>query len=315
MRGINFTAHDDLILIPNSYQPSWFVPQDPLKIKPRSIDFLVDGLIARRKVTTIAGSAGSGKTLLTCYFFMNQMNDIATVSPCKAVFLTGGDCSEEEIVRRTHKVGRNDGLYIVDLPKKMSCKATNDEFMSELREGITRHGIDVIIFDTIADFHQGNLNEAEAANRTMAAFSNLAIETNAAAVAITHLSKYGARKRDATIEDVADSRIFGSKCDYACIVKSSKNEIGNKVIELIPPKIRTGKEDESVFVEVVDSDLRLELKNTTKPKPIPASNTITSEQISVIQKLHKDGLPYGKIAAEVNLAKSTVYKYLTNYSK
>jgi DNA-binding NarL/FixJ family response regulator len=311
MNPVEFGENDDLVLSKETNSSGWFVPKDPLNIKNIPVDFLVDGIIARRKVTVIAGSAGSGKTLLSLWFFLNQDTDISTVTRCKALFLTGADCSEEEVVRRSHKIGKNDGLYIVSLPQEVECIATNLDFMTQLTAGIIEHKFDVVIFDTIADFHKGSLNEADQANKTMSAFNKLAVETNAAVVLITHLSKSSSKRPQVSIEDIADSRVFGTKCDFGYVVKTVPSDSYNKIIEIIPPKSRSTKEYGNIFVEIVDTEKKLELSRTSKPKTPPPINSVSLDQRVRIREMHSSGMTYNEISRELKLSKSTISKYIT----
>jgi RecA-family ATPase len=73
---------------------------------------------------------------------------------------------------------------------------------------------DVVVFDTVRDYYDGDSKEAMIANKVMVEFRKLAERANVAVMLITHTRKAAAGKPDIKIEDVADSRIFTSKADF-----------------------------------------------------------------------------------------------------
>jgi KaiC/GvpD/RAD55 family RecA-like ATPase len=314
MKNIVFSQNDDQVLTPNPLIADWFKPYNPLERDNKPIDFLIEGMVARRQVTIIAGAGGSGKTLLSCFLFLDQKNDIIKVKPSNVLFLTGADCTDEEIIRRSKKVGRNDGFMAVDLPFDMDYRITTEKFYNELVAGVRKFGLNGLIFDSLADFTNGNANDVEIANKIMVQFKRLAIETNSAVVIITHQNKVSRYNKSPKIEDIADSRIFGTKCDYGFAIREhKKNSEGNKVIEIITLKSRSVKEMPPLYVEIVDNGGSLTLKRGT-PTPSAShksdSKSIMAQKVTLARKLKSEGLTHEAIGNIMGVGKSAVTKYL-----
>jgi RecA-family ATPase len=285
----------------------WFVPDDPATKRTRPLEWIVEGFAARRRVTLIAGPPGSGKSFLIQLIFQNQENVLFNVKRCKAVFFTEADSGEEEICQRAQSIGRNDGLMTVPLPDEELHFITREPFFSKIEEKIIHYGFDVVIFDTVADFHEGKSHDPDDVRRTMADFRELAKRTNAAVILITHTRKGTRDKLDYSTDDVADSRLFATKSDFVFGLRSEYQDEGNNLIELqtvkkrtpIPiPKKRMELGQDAPFLSLSSRRFKNEILSQTKEEQI-------SERDKQIVQLHKEGKSYHQIAVEVGYDSKT----------
>ncbi|SMO90971.1 AAA family ATPase [Gracilimonas mengyeensis] len=294
---------------------TWFNISDPLKANVPPLEFIVDGYCAKGLITVIGGSAGSGKSLFNQILFQKRNDELLPTQKGKAIYLTGADSSESEIRRRAKAIKSNDGLYTVPLPDSLYCVATNDEFMGELEHQIKNQGFDAVIFDTLADFHEGNLYEAEKANITMQRFTRLARSANVAVILITHTRKGSKIKNEYNVEDISDSRVFGTKADFVFGLKSEYQKDGSNLIELQCVKSRSAKPLSPLRAEIYFNDVMNELKITRSERMFsPELEAQTKEEkrlhkIREVQRLKDEGKSTREIADLLDIGVGTVSKY------
>lgn len=294
---------------------TWFSISDPLKAPVPPLEFIVDGYCAKGLITVIGGSAGSGKSLFNQVLFQKRNSELLPTKKGKAIYLTGADSSEYEIRRRAKAIKSNNGIYTAPLPETIYCVATNDKFMVELERQIQNRGFDVVIFDTIADFHEGNLYEAEKANITMQRFTRLARTANVAVVLITHTRKGSKIKSEYSIEDISDSRVFGTKADFVFGLKSEYKKDGSNLIELQCVKSRSSEPIPPLRAEISLNSETNELKiNQSERLFIHELEAQSKEdkklhKIKEVHKLKKEGKSTREIAELLGIAIGTVSKY------
>lgn len=294
---------------------TWFNLSDPFKEPVKELEFIVDGYCAKGLITVIGGSAGSGKSLLNQILFQKRNDELLPTRTGKAVYLTGADSSETEIRRRAKAIKENIGLFTVSLPEDLYCVATNPTFMTELEKQIINQGIDTIIFDTLADFHEGNLYEAEKANYTMREFTRLARSSNAAVILITHTRKGSKIKNEYNVEDISDSRIFGTKADFVFGLKSEYQKDGSNLIELQCVKSRSAQPIKPLRAEIYFNTIYNELKIRNTDKLFSAELEAQSKEeqreykINEVHRLKAAGKSHAEIAKELNISKGSVSNY------
>jgi hypothetical protein len=299
----------------------WFRPLDPLKEPVEPIDFVIDGFCAKGMVTIIGASAGAGKSILTQYLFSRQENKIIpTQSGSRAIYLTGADASETEIRRRARSIGANDGLLTVEMPDEMYCTATNETFMLELKNEVIRGGFNAVIFDTVADFHEGNTYEAQLVNKTMAVIRRFAKDTNSAVILITHTTKGSKIKSEYNVEDIADSRVFTSKSDFVFGIKSEYQDDSTNLIELQCLKSRSPKPLPRIRAVISYSHafgLMIEPTKRSFRSELETQNKDSRKLANVMeaQRLKSQGKTVREIADTLGKSIGTVHGYLKADSK
>lgn len=294
---------------------TWFNISDPLKATVPPVEFIVDGYCAKGHITVIGGSAGSGKSLINQILFQKRNNELLPTQKGRAIYLTGADSSESEIRRRAKAIKSNDGLYTVPLPDNLYCVATKEKFMGELEHQIKKQGYDAVIFDTLADFHEGNLYEAEKANITMQRFIRLARSANVAVILITHTRKGSKIKDKYNVEDISDSRVFGTKADFVFGLKSEYQKDGSNLIELQCVKSRPAKPLAPLRAEIhFNSDMN-ELKITRSERlfsPELEAQSKEEKRLHKIREVHRlkdEGKSTRDIADVLDIGIGTVSKY------
>jgi len=294
---------------------TWFSLSDPFKEPVQPLEFIVEGYCAKGLITVIGGSAGSGKSLLNQILFQKRNEEILPTQKGKAIYLTGADSSETEIRRRAKAIKENNGLFTVSLPDDLYCVATNQKFMAELKEQVIKKGIDTIIFDTLADFHEGNLYEAEKANQTMREFTHLARSANVAVILITHTRKGSKIKNEYNVEDISDSRIFGTKADFVFGLKSEYQKDESNLIELQCVKSRSAKPLKSLRAKIYFNTILSELKIRKTDKLFSAELEAQSKEeqreykINEVHRLKSEGKSHSEIAKDLNISKGSVSNY------
>lgn len=297
------------------HESTWFKPSDPFTEPVPPLEFVIDGYCAKGLITIIGASGGSGKSILQQVLFQKRDGKLLPTKPGKAFFLTGADSSESEIRRRAKVLKENNGLKTVSLPEDMLCVATNEAFMNELTKKLIKHEADVVIFDTLADFHEGNLYEAELANKTMKAFMQLARTANVAVILITHTRKGSKIKTEYSIEDVSDSRVFGTKADFVFGIRSEYQKDGSNLLELQCLKSRSAQAMRPLRAEIYFNTINKELKINKVDKLFSgevesqAKQDARQNKIDEVHRLKGEGKSVREIAEELGIAIGTVSEY------
>jgi len=307
--------HDFANVSAKRVNKTWVNLTDPFKAPVPALEFIVDGYCAKGLITVIGGSAGSGKSLFNQILFSRRNNELLTTHPGKALYLTGADSSEFELRRRAKTIGENNGLFTAELPNDLFCVVTNDIFFNELSEQITKQNIDTVIFDTIADYHEGSLYEAEKANCTMRAFNRLARERNVSVILITHTRKGSKIKERYNVEDISDSRIFATKSDFVFGLKSEYQSDRSNLIELQCVKSRSAEPLQPIRAEIYfnseTNDLRIEKSDRMFSAELEILNETQKREhtIKEVQRLTGIGKTTREVAKILSISTGAVSKY------
>ena len=298
--------------------PSWFKLRDPLIEPVPKLEFVIEGFAARGMITVLGGSAGSGKSLLNQVVLSRRDDRLLNTKPGIGIYLSGADSSEFELRRRARLIGVNKGMRTVAIPEDQYCVATNEIFMNELLRQVLKMDADAVVFDTLADFHAGNLYEAELANATMRKFTDLARKGNVAVLLVTHTRKGSKEKPEYSVEDIADSRVFGTKADFVFALRSEYQNDGGNLIELQCVKSRSAKPLQPIRAEIFMDDIitnELTIKRTERlfKNEIEEKTKEDRRQylINEVHRLKAEGRSYRDISGELGISIGTV----TNYAK
>jgi RecA-family ATPase len=294
-----------------------FILSDPATAPQRPLQFVVNGMIARGHITIIAGNPGSGKSFLVQYLLQTRSCNLVSVNNGLAIYLTGADASESEIINRAWKIKETGSgslftLQVID--ETILTLATNRPFMDALTNELIANNVDVVVFDTIRDYYEGDSKEAAVTNAMMAAFRKLAVTANVGVVLITHTRKSAADRSEIRIEDVADSRIITSKADFVFVLQGEYRPDETTLVQVNNVKSRSSKplgrfrylvrdEDHKVIFERSNELFSFEKKQVQK----------SLEEQALIEKvkvLKASCMKVEDIAVEVGLSRQTVHKYL-----
>lgn len=306
----------------NELNPNtWFHLSDPLKDPVPPLEFIIEGYCAKGLITVIGGSAGSGKSLFNQLLFQKRNNELLPTNEGKAIYFTGADSSEIELRRRAKAIKTNRGLYTVALPENLYCVVTNEVFMKEVETQILNGGFDAVIFDTIADFHEGNLYEAEKANITMQQFTRLARTTNTAVILITHTRKGSKIKSKYDVEDISDSRIFATKADFVFGLRSEYQSDKSNLIELQCIKSRSAQAMPPLRASIhYDSFMsQLKISKTDRLFSVELETQSKEEQrlhkINEVGRLINDGHSVREVSDIIGIATGTVSNYKKQFEQ
>ena len=308
----------DINTIPTN---TWFSLSDPLKEPVPPLEFVIEGYCARGLITVIGGSAGSGKSLFNQVLFQKRNNELLPTKPGKAIYFTGADSSEIELRRRAKAIKTNKGLFTVSLPENQYCVISNDVFLNEVDTHMMQGGFDAVIFDTIADFHEGNLYEAEKANHTMQLFTRLARSTNTAVILITHTRKGSKIKSKYNVEDISDSRIFTTKADFVFGLRSEYQTDKSNLIELQCIKSRSAEAPlplrASIHYDSFMSQLKISRTDRLFSEELESQSKEEQRRhkIAEVGALISAGQPVRDVAAALNISTGTVVNYKKEYEQ
>jgi archaellum biogenesis ATPase FlaH len=296
--------------------PSWFKPSNPLIEPVPNLEWIIEGHAARGSITVLGGSAGSGKSILEQVLLSRRDDRLLPTKPGMAIYLSGADSSEYELRRRARLIGINKGMRTVAIPEDQYCVATNEIFMGELLNQIVKLNADAVVFDTLADFHDGNLYESELANATMRQFANLARKGNVAVILITHTRKGSKEKPNYSVEDIADSRVFGTKADFVFALRSEYQNDGSNLIELQCVKSRSAKplkplRAEIFMDDIITNELTIKLSHRLFKNEIDEQSKEDKRKylITEVHRLKGEGKSYRTIAENLNISIGSASNY------
>lgn len=180
----------------------------------RQRDWLVENFLLRRSISILNGDGGVGKSLLA----MQLQVALATGQPWIGIPLPR-DCAvslgfyceddEDELHRRFHDICRHYGCTWGDLEGKvlfMSRVGENNDLMrfnfksetgtrtalfDQVESAVRMHGIEVCIFDTLADIFMGNENVRPQVRAFVTMMRRLALINNGGVIMTAHPSRAG----------------------------------------------------------------------------------------------------------------------------
>lgn len=180
----------------------------------RQRDWLVENFLLRRSISILNGDGGVGKSLLA----MQLQVALATGQPWIGIPLPR-DCAvslgfyceddEDELHRRFHDICRHYGCTWSDLEGKvlfMSRVGENNDLMrfsfksetgtrtalfDQVESAVRMHGVEVCIFDTLADIFMGNENVRPQVRAFVTMMRRLALINNGGVIMTAHPSRAG----------------------------------------------------------------------------------------------------------------------------
>jgi predicted ATP-dependent serine protease len=303
-------------------QEHWFNPVNPFYEHVEPLEWILEMFAAKGMITTLGGVAGSGKSILVQYLLqLRNKQSLIDAENGTGIYLTGLDSSETEIRRRAKSIGNGEGLQTVKIPDEIIPYITNERFFHDLKDKLNEYDVDAIVFDTLADFHKGNLYEAADANATMTAFRRLAKTTGAAVILITHTRKSAEQNRRYTVNDIADSRIFGTKSDFVFAIKNEYKNDHSNLIELQCLKSRSPKNmpDLRALVHYDTIKGMVSIERSDRPFDSEAEDIEEKERIAERRRkawhLHQQGKGTREIGKELGVSHTTINNDLKKYKK
>lgn len=294
-----------------------FEVSDPATAPIIPIQFVIEGMAARRLVTVISGVGGSGKSFFIQYLLQTRSNNLIRVNPGLGYYITGADASLNEVRLRAHKIidSGYGGLSTIHPTRiDIDTLSSNMQFMTSLRNRLIRDGADSVVFDTLRDYYDGDSKEAQIANRTMVAFRRLAEEANVVVILITHNRKSTSERNEGKVEDVADSRIFTTKSDFVFSLKSEYKDDESSLVEVSNLKTRSSRPIAKFRFKVVDVNESVRFERTDElfswETSLLENKRQKSDRDSKIVELHADGMSALSLAEMFKISPSYVHQIL-----
>lgn len=295
-----------------------FIITDPATAPVEPLDFIIDGMAARKLISVFAGPPGSGKSFLAQYLLQTRSTTLVNVKPGIAFYLTGADASESEVRNRAHKIFHNgqSGLRTIyaDEPELL-CLVSSEDFVNGLIHELIKLKVDAIVFDTIRDYYDGDSKEAQIANQTMVAFRRIAEQANVAAMLITHTRKSASERNELKIDDVADSRIFTAKADFVFGLQHEyREEDRTSLVQIINLKTRSSRPIPRIRYLVKDIDGAVHFEPTNQlfknENKAMERKDETMQRNAEILRMAEEGMSQEKIALQLGISRPTVAKVL-----
>jgi putative DNA primase/helicase len=187
-------------------------------IAPRAISWVWPGWLAKGKLHILGGAPGTGKTTITLSFASSVScgGDWPDGSRCgkpgNVVMWSGEDDPADTLVPRLIATGADLGRvhFVGDVIERGKTRAFDPaRDIERLRSAIKQAGgADLLIVDPIVSAVSGDSHKNSETRRALQPLVDLASETGAALIGITHLSK-GTRGLD-PVERLTGSLAFGA---------------------------------------------------------------------------------------------------------
>ncbi|TYT27258.1 AAA family ATPase [Luteimonas viscosa] len=181
-------------------------------IQPKAIDWAWQGYLARRMLTLIAGNGGTGKTTLALSLAATisrggKWPDGTTAPVGNVIIWSGEDAIAEVLVPRLREAGADMArIHFVGNGDQVFDPATDMPALEHAACRIT--DLALVIVDPIVSMVQGDSHKNAEVRRGLQPLLNLAADTGAAVVGITHYAKNTAGR--STAERVIGSVAFNA---------------------------------------------------------------------------------------------------------
>ncbi|OAN61759.1 hypothetical protein A8B79_04860 [Balneola sp. EhC07] len=300
----------------NQVNFKWPLLIDPLEEESPKVEWVVNGFAARKYITVLGGPAGSGKSLFTQYLLQKRSNELFNVNrDGVCIYITGADTTSQEVVRRSHGIHNRSSVLIQEIPKEAVPYIADNKFYFSLVDHLSGVEVDTIVFDTIADFHFGNLYDPVEMNETMMAFRNLAERLNCAVILITHVTKGSNERIKYHIENISDSRIIGTKSDMVFAIKSEYRNDKTNLIELQNLKFRIDEIQPSVRMKIQKNENdKISILRTDDlfghEEAQEFKTTKREKLIEEAKRLDEEGLSSREIGKKLNVSHTTANNYV-----
>ncbi|NTV47420.1 MAG: AAA family ATPase, partial [Chlorobiales bacterium] len=193
------------------------------KVKHVPVDWLIESVCARGKISGVCAEPGGGKSLLVQMLFQFQDRNTLSLKSkpgLKCFYVVGGDMVLAEIKNRQQKTPGCYNIIINEdqLDIDFSKTESTDKFISDVED----QNFDVIVLDTTRNFYAGDSSCDEIATKTMNSIRRVAEKLNCAIILLDHVVKSHA---SISINSWPGSAKWGGNLDQAFYIQRSKDDI------------------------------------------------------------------------------------------
>ena len=197
---------------PASGRTSLFFPASDFEgITPPPRKWHVEGLIPANQVTMLGGDGGVGKSLIALQLALATACNDQWIglhpTPGKTIYISAED-DRDELHRRVSDIAAQEGRSMSDLSNLILRSLAGEDallavadsrqgtlqttpLLSELDQTIADHGANLLVLDTLADFHSGQENDRAVARQFIGILRGLALRHECTVLLLAHPSLTG----------------------------------------------------------------------------------------------------------------------------
>lgn len=220
--------------------------------------WIIENLIPKSGITLLTGDPGSGKSLLALYLSIQVCKGKKVfgraVPGGQRVLYVDAENPEFLIQKRARKLGsgEEDNLFI--LSKESFFKADNPENIEELRGFVKENLISLIVFDSYAELHSGDENQAGDMTKRVYESLRPLINDGVGIILIHHHRKNNAFQKTG-LQSVKGSITIVGFADCLLMLEGEEDELNKRsVLNIRQEKNRFGQKVKPFRVDFYDSD-------------------------------------------------------------
>ena len=200
----------------------------------RMPEVLIESLAYKGSTTVVAGISGSFKSL----FVQDQLNAFDG----RSTYLVDFDLSGAMFWLRQQQMKKRGNVIPIRInPNSRLCADFKSrEFWHALGRHVERYRSNIVVFDTLLDFLEGDFSRGGDLNRPLQYCRDFASRHQVAVVLITHTTKSSWKRDEIVLADVADSRVVTTKADLVLGFQYGKSAQGANLLRVSTLKFRFG---------------------------------------------------------------------------
>jgi len=267
-------AQNDLEAVADAPAPPLHVAPAPslsvrsfAEVKPKRIEWLLPGRVARQQITTINGWPGEGKTSVVIDIAARmsrgeQLPDgTRPPRPLRVLFLSTED--SESILHLRLRAAGADMERVLTIPDTELHHLTLPSHKAAWVQLLQAHEIDVVVVDPMKAFLDGNLKDIseQDARKFMMALRQVCEDTNVAAICIRHPNKATAAGHSTAVSAASGSLAFTAAARIELVVGRMPDDDETRALAHV--KNNLAKPPGALLYQIVSKDMSFDDDNPT----------------------------------------------------